>query len=738
MDELLPDQFQKHANCSRVRALFAFAALIILSLPTASANGQNPPPQKTPEPDDVIRVNSELVQTDVMVFDKQGKFVNTLQREDFQVRIDGKPRTVEFFERITAGIKNEDAQLSAARGPGASGTPAKDGAVPLDRGRTIFFYVDDLHLRPSSLLQMRKLLLKFVDENINQNDLAAVTSASGTIGFLQQLSDNKAVLRAAIERLTPRSVAINDMQRPPMREYHALMIERQDPDVTDYFVDAVIADNPNILRETAEEMVKSRARQILRLTESDAKNALVGLESLVRSTGSLPGRKLLIFISDGFFIDDRNTDTLYRLRSITSAAARSGVVIYSMDARGLVAGLEDASSAGSFDPTGRLARGAGGELLASQDAMNSLAKDTGGRTIFNTNALDVALAAAIDETSTYYLLAWRPDPETTGDKFRKISVNLVGHPDWNVRVRQGFFDREAPPVVRKKKADETMISATDSAAGETVLRNSFREVFPDSSQIPIVTSLGFLDTPQKGAMLTVSMQIGAGALDFLKEGDSLKAMVDLRGTVYNDNGKAGATFTDRVGVNAPSAERLERSRKELIYNYQVFVTPGLYQVRVGARDPASGKVGTSYEWIEVPDLAAHQLTLSSIILAERAATQVAPGAGEIAGAALRVDHRFHRNSVLRFVVYIYNAKKSESDAKPDVGVQVLVLRDQEPVITTPSKRLSTEGVEDLDRIPYGGDLSLEGIPPGHYVLQLSIVDRVSKSTATQRVRLEIM
>src|SRR5436190_6127417 len=128
MDELLPDQFQKHANCSRVRALFAFVALIILSLPAASANGQNPPPQKTPEPDDVIRVNSELVQTDVMVFDKQGKFVNTLQREDFQLRIDGKPRTVEFFERITAGIKNEDAQLSAARGPGASGTPAKDGA----------------------------------------------------------------------------------------------------------------------------------------------------------------------------------------------------------------------------------------------------------------------------------------------------------------------------------------------------------------------------------------------------------------------------------------------------------------------------------------------------------------------------------------------------------------------------------------------------------------------------------
>ena len=62
----------------------------------------------------------------------------------------------------------------------------------------------------------------------------------------------------------------------------------------------------------------------------------------------------------------------------------------------------------------------------------------GGRALFNTNALDAGLNKALQETSTYYLLAWRPDREAAGDeKFRNLSVSLVGHPDLSVRVLRG-------------------------------------------------------------------------------------------------------------------------------------------------------------------------------------------------------------------------------------------------------------------------------------------------------------
>ena len=79
--------------------------------------------QTAPSPDqspDVIKVFTELVQTDVMVFDKQGRFVKNLKREDFELRIDGKPQPIGFFDQIEAGSVDETRQLAAARGRSAA------------------------------------------------------------------------------------------------------------------------------------------------------------------------------------------------------------------------------------------------------------------------------------------------------------------------------------------------------------------------------------------------------------------------------------------------------------------------------------------------------------------------------------------------------------------------------------------------------------------------------------------
>lgn len=713
----------------------------MLALFTAAfGQAQNP---KSPEGDDVVRVYSDLVQTDVMVFDKQGRFVNGLKREDFELKIDGQPRPIEFFERIAAGTRNEEVQLAAARGVSVPGNgPNATGPVPLDRGRTIFFYVDDLHLSAGNLLRMRKLLQHFVDQDLGQNDMAAITSASGTIGFLQQLSDNKAVLSAAIERLSARPSSQSDMERPPMTEYHALQIDRQDKDVTDFFVDALIKDFSMLSRDMAENMVRSRASQILAQAGNSTTNTLAGLESLVRSSGGLSGRKLVFFISDGFFLDDRNSDALYRLRKVTSAAARSGVVIYSLDARGLVTGMADLSTGPIIDPTGRLDRGSSGELLASQDAMNALAKGTGGRAIFNTNALDVGLKNGLKETSTYYLLAWRPDHEgATNEKFRRIAVSLPGHPDLTARVRQGFFDRESPTLEdqsQKKAQTDKAADKTGPEQSEAVLRGSFASVYP-TTDMPVALNLSFRDVPSKGIMLNVAIQVKVDSLEFKTVNGKLQGEVDIRASVFNDQGKAGATFADRLTVRAATLRELQRGSNELVYNYQVTLPQGIFQVRAGARDPASGKVGTAFEWIEVPKLSNQKLALSSVVIGERLPVQADAASniqGTIAGATLRVDGRFHRNAVLRFIVYVYNAALA-TDFRPDLGVQAQILRDREPVITTPSKRISTEGMEQFERLPYGGDLSLEGLAPGRYVLRISIVDRFAKTSAAQDVKFEI-
>lgn len=142
-------------------------------------------PERGRQDQDVLRVFTELVQTDVMVFDKQGHFVDGLKKEDFELRIDGQPRPIDFFERITAGSANEEAQLAAARGSANRNTSATNPAapVPLDRGRPIFFYIDDLHLDLPSLKAGKKLVSDYIEKQMGQNDQVAITSASGQIGF---------------------------------------------------------------------------------------------------------------------------------------------------------------------------------------------------------------------------------------------------------------------------------------------------------------------------------------------------------------------------------------------------------------------------------------------------------------------------------------------------------------------------------------------------------------------------
>ncbi len=116
--------------------------ICLVAIPSAAFSQTQTPARDQTE---VIRVFTQLIQTDVMVFDKDGNFKDNLRREDFELRIDGKVKPIEFFERVAAGSANEEAQLAAARGSAPS-TRAKDKPVPLDRGRTIFFYIDDLHL----------------------------------------------------------------------------------------------------------------------------------------------------------------------------------------------------------------------------------------------------------------------------------------------------------------------------------------------------------------------------------------------------------------------------------------------------------------------------------------------------------------------------------------------------------------------------------------------------------------
>jgi VWFA-related protein len=145
-------------------------AIVLCFLPAsvAFAQGQvNPAAQPTTQDIEVVRVSTELVQTDVMVFDKEGHFVDGLQRDQFELRVDGKPQALSLFDRVVSGSQKE-AQLDSRKNSAVGSAPLGSNAER--RGRTLIFFIDDLHLSAASVQRTRQAILAFIEKEMNAGD----------------------------------------------------------------------------------------------------------------------------------------------------------------------------------------------------------------------------------------------------------------------------------------------------------------------------------------------------------------------------------------------------------------------------------------------------------------------------------------------------------------------------------------------------------------------------------------
>ena len=456
-----------------------------------------------------------------------------------------------------------------------------------------------------------------------------------------------------------------------MTEYQAQLIQAENDDVFTFFVDELMRLNPGLARNMAAAEIQGRASQIAQQTDYLTNGTLNSLKTLVKNAAGLPGRKLVFLISDGFLLDNKNSDSNDRLRQITSAAATSGVVIYSIDARGLTAGMPDANTEMPFDPSGRLVRGAAGEIGASQDGLNALAADTGGRAFLNSNDLSPAVTAALKETSAYYLLAWRPEgDEQRNQKSRRIEVSVSGRPDLVVRFHRGFGEgSSAESAAQKKKEGEAGAKPPNN-----LMTEALRSPYP-KSVFPVAISLNFLDVPQFGATLTTSIKISTSSLVLEAEGGQQVAAMDVAGGVFDEQGKPVSSFNKHLTIKSKSDDPKARPPESVFYNHFCTIKPGLYQVRVAAVDAKQGHAGSAVRWIEIPDLGSKALTLSTLIVGERKTeTESPPPSADAAEPSkppeairqvtLNVDHRFANSSRLRFLTFIYNASGSSAGAAP--------------------------------------------------------------------------
>jgi len=585
------------------RSIDCLLILVFVILGAAAILAQSQPQQPKADQDDVVRVNTELVQTDVMVFDKKGHFVDGLKPDQFALKVDNKPQTVSFLEHV-----NSQGVLEGKRTPL---TPGGESPATMVRGRTVFFFVDDLHLAPASLVRTRKALLEFVDHGMATTDQVAITSSSGQVGFLQQITDDKVALRSAVARLNYRANTKMDMDNPPMSEYVALKIRDGDEGTISFYVSEIMKQNClkagggtggtpyicTVSTQSARYLVIERAQMMVMQAAPDTNNTLILMEGLMRTAAQLPGRKLVFLVSDGFYLNDRKSGARDRIKRITDAAGRAGVVIYTLDARGIIGESLDVTNNRPVDSQGVASNI--GEISASQDGLNALAGDTGGRAFRNTNApMSEWVGKVLDETSQYYLLAWRPDSdEQKRGKFNRIEASVIGRPDLTVRFRSSYFKTAPLPVLTtKKKAEKDPTKARDDDMRRVI------DAPVSQRQIPTELSLSVTQMPSVGTRVSAAIQIKRDALTFdLNDGKQV-ADLDIGGIFYDSKGKPVNSFVGRLKIfPLPEGSSLTKP----IYNFYAWLPAGLYQVRVGVRDLKNGRIGSAMQWIEVPNISPH-------------------------------------------------------------------------------------------------------------------------------------
>jgi len=718
-------------------------ALAFISLSVLTDLAQTPTPTPIPiEDNDVVKISTTLIQVDVTVTDKNGKIITDLKPEDFEIFENNDKQEITNFSFVTAGADASQTQIIPQTKEKNSVPLPPVPLRPEQVRRTIALVVDDLGLSFESVYQVRRALRKFVDEQMQPNDLVAIIRTGGGAGALQQFTTDKRQLYAAIE-----AVKWNSLGRGGISAFAPLEATPQEL--------SRAAGDTSVSDEDLEEE-QGRLRDFNNFREDIFSVGTLGaINFIVKGMNELPGRKSIMLFSDGFAIcspdtPDRCARILDSVKQLTDLSNRAAVSIYTFDARGLlVTGLTAADNASgvSAERLQNLNSSRSNEIFNKQEGLAYLAEETGGRSFFNSNSINNGLDKALEDQKGYYLIGYQPDTDTFDAKIRRfnklqIKVNRKGA---NVRYRSGFFgvtDEQIKKPTNRTPAQQIFTALTSPFA---------------ASGIGLRLNTLFGNDKQNGSFVRSLLHVNARDLKFTDEpGGGKKAVFDVLAISFGENGTPIDQIFKTYTMNAKADVYQKLINEGFVYYFTLPVKkPGAYQYRIAIRDSASGTVGSASQFIEVPNLKKNYLTVSGIIL-ENLTVAEWKKLAETSSAKLNVPEnnspistdpmndtslrRFKRGTVLRYGYEIYNAKLDAAQ-KPNLSAQVKIFRDGKPFFEGKNMPLELLAQTDLQRLKAAGAVSLgDGMDAGDYVLQIVVRDTLAKQkrqVATQFVQFEI-
>jgi hypothetical protein len=101
-----------------------------------------------------------------------------------------------------------------------------------------------------------------------------------------------------------------------------------------------------------------------------------------------------------------------------------------------------------------------------------------------------------------------------------------------------------------------------------------------------------------------------------------------------------------------------------------------------------------------------------------------------------INRRFQHGARLNFLLMIYNAARGSS-AVPDLEAQIKISHNGQAVLTGPVSKVVIDGNSDLARVLYAAEIALKNLAGGHNLLEVTVSNRVAKTSASQEITFQI-
>jgi len=697
------------------------SVVVALMLGAAVVTAQQPATQSQAQP--TFRSTQRLIVQTISVKDKDGNPIKGLTADDFVVTEDGQPQDIAFVEyQELAEAPPPGTQVAAADAPvspAPAGTPlpvaptqlaasTTPGDIKYKDRRLIVLYFDPSALgAPPDQLRAFMSARTYVQEQMGPADLIAILwFYKGSVRILQDFTDSKEQL------LTKINVLIYG--------------DDQDEDgISDNGFDGTAFG-----QEDGEFGLFTTDRQL---------SALQNAMSLLKP---LPEQKALIFFAGGLRLS--GTDNQAQMRATVNAAIRSNTIIHTIDARGLVAmapmgDANQASPGGMQMFTGRAAGMNMSRFQQSQDSLYALAKDTGGKAMFDYNDLTLGIRQAAESISSYYIIGYY-SPNTTKDgKFRRVRMSLKDTArQVDLAYRQGYY-------AEKEFAKFTVADKERQLEEALMLEDPVTEM-------TIALEVNYFQLNRAEYFIPLSLKIPGSELALSKRGGKQSTLIDFIGIVKDEYNVTWQNIRDKLDIRLSDVTAAELANRPIEYQSGFTLLPGKYTLKVLARDAETGRIGTYMTSFTIPNLdrETKKLPISTVVLSGRRipltdaiynvkqkvdASQADPLVFEGQKLMPSVTRVFSRSRDMYVLLQAY--QRQATTTQPLVAF-VSFYQDNVKVFETKPVAI-VDGLDARSKaVPIRFSIPLEGLTPGQYDCQVTVLEPTGQKAAFWQAAISIV